>query len=189
MKRNAQFGSRILKMALIVSGAACGLLFPQFADAQASLEYEVKAAFLLNFAKFVEWPANAFATPNSPLAICVLGKDPFGRALDEVVRGERIDGRVVIVRRILEARVAAKTCQMVFIAAGAKDVPAILRALGPGVLTVGEQENFLVDGGVIRFAIDNRRVRFDINRTAAQGAGLTLSSQLLTVARSIEERW
>jgi hypothetical protein len=189
MKRNAQFGSRILKMALIVSGAACGLLFPRSADAQAFLEYEVKAAFLLNFAKFVEWPANAFATPDSALAICILGKDPFGRALDEIVRGERIDGRPVIVRRLHETAVPAKTCQVAFIAAGARDVPVIVRAVGPGVLTVGEQENFLVDGGVIRFAIDNRRVRFDINRTAAQGAGLTLSSQLLTVARSIEERW
>jgi YfiR/HmsC-like len=188
MKRNVQFGGRVLRVALVVSGAACGLLFLRSADAQASLEYEVKAAFLLNFAKFVEWPANAFSSPNSPLAICILGKDPFGRALDEIVRGERIGGHPAIVRRMAEAGVAAKTCQIAFIAAGVRNVPAILRAFGPGVLTVGEQENFLVDGGVIRFAIENRRVRFDINRTAAQGAGLRLSSQLLMVARSIEER-
>ncbi len=165
---------------------AGSLLWPNCALAQAALEYEVKAAFLLNFTKFIEWPANAFAAPDSPFTICILGKDPFGRALDQIVEGESIAGRKLMVRRISQDP-EPQTCQVVFISNGEKEVRRILSGLMNGVLTIGEGENFIRAGGMIAFAIENRRVRFDINQTAAESAGLKLSSKLLTVARTVDK--
>jgi hypothetical protein len=153
---------------------------------EATLEYQVKAAFLLNFTKFIEWPPGAFSGAGDPFAICILGKDPFGRALDDIVEGEAVGARKLTIRRISEAP-APRTCQMLFIGPGEKEVSRTLEALGPGVLTVGEGDEFSRDGGVIAFVIDNRRVRFDINVSAAGRAGLKLSSRLLSVARAIEK--
>jgi len=165
---------------------ASALLFvsPVGLYAQAALEYEVKAAFLLNFAKFVDWPPNAFAAPRSPLAICILGKDPFGHAIDDVVQDEVIDGRKVIVRRISQAP-PAHTCQIVFTAETGREIRAILESLGPGVLTVGEGDAFVHEGGIISFLIESRHVRFDVDRKAAELADLKLSSRLLAVARTV----
>jgi hypothetical protein len=162
------------------------LMLPSRTVAQTDLEYQVKAAFLLNFAKFVEWPSAAFADSDSPVAICILGKDPFGRAIDDLVQGEAANGRKLMVRRVSQLP-APQTCQVVFTEASTKDVSKTLDGLGRGVLTVGEGGSFLRDGGIIAFVIDNRRVRFDINQTAAEGAALKLSSKLLSVARSIEK--
>ncbi len=161
-----------------------GLARGQTADE--TVEYQVKAAFLLNFAKFVEWPAGAFPTADSPIAICVLGKDPFGRALDEVVQGETVNARRLVVQRINQAP-APRMCNVLFVGGGEKDVPKLLDSLGRQVLTVGEGDKFLRDGGMIALVIDNRRVRFDVNQMAAVNAGLTLSSRLLSVARSVEK--
>lgn len=154
--------------------------------AQTELEYQVKAAFLLNFAKFVEWPSSAFADADSPVAICILGKDPFGRTIDDLVQGEVANGRKLMVRRTSQLP-PPQACQVVFAEASTKDVAKTLNGLGRGVLTVGEGGSFLRDGGIIAFVIENRRVRFDINQTAAEGAALKLSSKLLSVARSIEK--
>jgi hypothetical protein len=161
-------------------------MLPGRTVAQTDLEYQVKAAFLLNFAKFVEWPSSAFADSDSPVAICILGKDPFGRTIDDLVQGEEANGRKLIVRRMIQLP-APQSCQVVFIEASAKDLAKTLSGLGRGVLTVGEGGSFLRDGGIIAFVIENRRVRFDINQTAAEGAALKLSSKLLSVARSIEK--
>ena len=150
------------------------------------LEYQVKAAFLLNFTKFVEWPPSAFGAADSPIAICILGNDPFGNSLDQIVAEEVVDGRRVGVRRIKRTP-APKSCQALFVGMPEKEVLSILSGLGPGVLTVGEGESFVRDGGMIAFVIENRRVRFDINQTAAERAGLKLSSKLLSVARSVEK--
>jgi len=149
-------------------------------------EYQVKAAFLLNFTKFIEWPANAFADSGSPFSICILGRDPFGRALDDFAEGEAVSDRKLVVRRINESP-AAQTCQLVFVDSAGKDLGRILGGFGRGVLTVGEGERFLRDGGMIAFVIENRRVRFDINQSAVEGVGLKISSKLLSVARSVEK--
>ena len=153
--------------------------------AETSIEYEVKAAFLLNFTKFIEWPDNAFADSQSPIAICILGKDPFGRALDEIVQGEAVNARKVTVRRISEAP-TPRTCQVVYVGRLEKDAKTVSSIKG-GVLTVGEGDGFLRDGGMIAFVLENRRVRFDINQSAAESADLKLSSKLLSVARSVEK--
>lgn len=148
------------------------------------LEYQVKAAFLLNFTKFVEWPPVAFADEHSPLAICILGEDPFGDALNEIVKGEAVNGREIVVSRIARPP-APKACQVMFVARAEKDVRKMLGELGPGVLTVGEGERFLQDGGVVAFVIENRRVRFDIDQRAAAKGMLNISSRLMNVARSV----
>jgi len=156
------------------------------AAADEPLEYQVKAAFLLNFTKFIGWPAEAFAAADSPFAICILGDDPFGGALNAILAGETVAGRKVTVEKIKRAP-APKSCQMLFISSSEKEVRKIFPALGPGVLTVGEGETFTRDGGMIAFVIENRRVRFGVNQPAAENAGFKLSSKLLNVARFVEK--
>ncbi len=153
--------------------------------AEESLEYSVKAAFLFNFTKYIEWPPEAFARPDAPLEICVFGSDPFGETLDQTVAGESVNGHKVVVHRVSRSPVP-KSCHVVFFGAVEKGDHNVLPELGRGVLTVGEGEPFLGEGGMIAFVIENRRVRFAINQTAAAGAGLRLSSQLLKVAKSVE---
>lgn len=154
--------------------------------AEETLEYQVKAAFLLNFTKFIDWPAAAFAQPDSPVSICILGEDPFGPALDQIVAGEVVNGRKVAAERIKRAP-ASRSCQVLFVAKSEKGGAKLLSGLGPGVLTVGEGESFLREGGMIAFVLDNRRVRFEINQTVAENAGLKLSSKLLNVAITVEK--
>lgn len=152
--------------------------------ARAAEEYEVKAAFLLNFTKFVAWPAAAFADARSPLAICVLGEDPFGDALDEMVKGEAVNGHAVTVQRIRRAP-DSKGCQVLYFGGGERSAQELLADLDPGVLTVGEGDKFLREGGIIAFVVEDRRVRFDINQGAAARAMLMVSSRLMSVARNV----
>jgi YfiR/HmsC-like len=154
--------------------------------ADESLEYKVKSAFLLNFTKFVEWPAVAFEAPDSPITICILGEDPFGSTLDQIVAGEVVDNRKIAVSRIRRAP-APKACQVLFVGRPEKEAVSLLPPLEPGVLTVGEGESFIRDGGMIAFVIENRRVRFSANQTAAESAGLKISSRLLNVAKSVKK--
>jgi hypothetical protein len=154
------------------------------ADHSEASEYQVKAAFLMNFTKFVEWPAGAFRDASQPITICVYGDDPFGAALDQVVEGESVSGRRLAVDR-LRRPPAPKTCQVLFISRSERDAPAIVAAAGPGVLTVSDQDNFLHDGGVIAFVLQARHVRFDISLRAAAKASLVISSRLLNVARAV----
>ena len=148
-------------------------------------EYQVKAAFLLNFTKFVDWPEDQFPDADTPLTICIAGEDPFGSALDEVVAGEVVNGRKVVIERLKEQ--LADRCPVLFVNKIGKEATKIVSAAGPGVLTIGEGKNFVDDGGIIGFVVENRRVRFDINQKAAQRAGLRISSRLLSVARSVEK--
>src|SRR5579883_137712 len=170
---------------LIWRALACALFVASSCAAAGASEYEVKAAYLLNFTKFVDWPSSAFDGPNSPMTICVLGRDPFGRALDEIVQGETVNGRRLEVRRIAQPP-EPRACQVIFLSQTNGDAAKLLGSIGPGVLTVGEGDAFLRDGGVVAFVIEDRRVRFDINRTAAEAAELKLSARLLRVARSVQ---
>jgi hypothetical protein len=182
MKRSGRRRLRWLAACLV--GCLPASLLTTRAMEQTPSEYDVKAAFLLNFMKFVDWPSTAFADADSPIAICILGKDPFGRTMDELAKGESVNGRKLIVRKLAEPP-PSKTCQMVFVHGPGKEAAKTIGAMGKGVLTVGEGEEFVREGGIIAFVMENRRVRFDINSSAAEGAGLTLSSKLMTVARSI----
>jgi hypothetical protein len=155
-------------------------------NAQAPDEYQVKAAFLLNFIKFVGWSPSAFENSTAPFRICILGEDPFGRDLDELVAGERIEGHRVEVERLGRGPVP-KSCQELFVSKSQKDVAAVLAELGPGVLTVSDREGFLDDGGMIALVVEDRHVRFDINKRAAAKASLTMNARMLNVARSVRQ--
>jgi len=146
-------------------------------------EYEVKAAFLYNFARFVEWPPEAFRDPADPFVIAVLGRDPFGPVLDETMAGKTVAGRRIEVRRATRVE-DVRDAQMVFISSSERaNMPAILKALDrPGVLTVGESDGFAERGGAINFVLQARKVRFQINPARAEEARLKMSSQLLKLA-------
>jgi len=148
-------------------------------------EYQVKALDLFNFTKFVDWPAASFADEHSPFCICVLGDDPFGKFLDQILEGEEINGRKLVIQRIRRVP-EQKSCQVLFVSGSEKEVGKTLAPLGPGVLTVGEGDEFRQAGGVITFVTENRHVRFDINQRAAGNARLVISSRLLSVARNVE---
>ena len=154
-----------------------------------SLEYDVKAAFLFNFAKFVEWPEDRPEGDRSALVIGVLGVDPFGGALDAAVRDKTVNGRALSVKRFREVKDLAP-CQILFISASeTRRLPEILSRLGgTPILTVGEPEAFTREGGIIRFVTEDNKVRFEINVEAAERANLRISSKLLALARIVHGR-
>ena len=151
------------------------------ASAQAaSLEFAVKANYLYKFAPFVQWPPAAFAGPASPFAICVVGDDPFGVALDQAVKGQTVDGHPVLIRRLV-AVASNPECHVVYVArTGAQKPAQVLQLLrGEPVLTVTDEG---VDGGIVQFVLRDGKVRFGVDVGAAQMSGLTISSKLLSLA-------
>lgn len=154
-----------------------------YIEASAPTEYQVKAAYLYNFGKFVQWPAKAPTAPGGLFAICVLGQDPFGPILDATVAGETIDGRSVVAKRISRAQDAAD-CRILFISSSEDDeLGEILAALDKtSVLTVSDIPEFTRRGGIIHLVLDGNKVRFEVNLAVAERAGLSLSSQLLKLA-------
>jgi hypothetical protein len=152
--------------------------------ASCSGEYDVKAAFLYNFAKFVEWPADSFPSPDAPFSICVLGADPFGQVLDDVARGERIQGRPLVVRR-LKGWDDAESCQILFVSTSVReDFDQLLGGhTFRRTLTVGEVPQFLAAGGHISFFLEGTSVRFAVNADNVARTDLQISSKLMRVAR------
>jgi len=146
-------------------------------------EYQVKAAFLYNFAKFVEWPAEALGPPGDPLPVCVLGEDPFGRALDDAIGGKKIEGRALTVRRISDAR-QAKGCRILFVSSSERrGVLSVLAGIDEsGILTVGEADSAVSPGMIINFILEGKKIRFSINTAAAERQKLRVSSRLLSLA-------
>ena len=147
------------------------------ASQDVSAEYRVKAAYLYNFVKFVEWPGES-----SSLTICVAGRRVFGTLLEDIVRGEAVDNRRLDAREILEPD---DGCHVVFVPEGAAASAYLRAARGRPVLTVGETSAFMAQGGIARFYIDAGNVRFEINPAAAEQAGLRISSRLLQLARIV----
>jgi len=167
---------------------ACALGIPLNAEAaEDRTAYQVKAAFLYNFAKFVEWPQDTFKNADSPINICILGASPMGPILQETVRGKLVDGRPLAVREFANSSQSAG-CQILFVSASEqKRLRAILEATkSSNLLTVGETESFAADGGVVGFTLDQGRIRFDINLQAAQMQRLKISSKLLSLANSVK---
>jgi len=148
-------------------------------------EYQVKGAFLLNFAKFVEFPPKAFTAPGDPIAICVLGQNPFGPGMDQAAAKIVVANRSVSVRPVADAQ-HARRCQIVFVSVSErKRARPLLKALqGQSVLTVGESEDFLENGGVVNFKLDGAKVHIEINTEAADRAGLHISAKLLSLAHA-----
>ena len=179
----------------LVTGFVAGMLFVLLsgaskvrAQAERPSEYEVKAAFLFNFAKFVEWPAEAFSNPSEPIRLCVLGEDPFGRVLDQAVQDKSINGRTLMILRSQQVR-GLRACHILFVGTSEKErLAEIFAALqGSSALSVGDTEQFVQSGGAIQFNLQDNRVRFTINLAAAERARLKISAKLLSLARVVRD--
>ena len=155
--------------------------------AQSPSEYQIKAVFLYNFAKFVEWPSDPGGNPG-PISICVLGDDPFGGTLDEAIKGKTVNGRELVARRYKQVK-ETTTCQIVFISSSDKKVlrSILERLIRPGALTVGETEGFAQLGGVINLTLEDNRVHIEVNVDAAERARLKISSKLLNLAKIVRD--
>ena len=171
--------SRAVMAALMVVWS-CAL--PTAAPGQTSNEYQVKAAFLLNFAKFVEWPSDAV---DGQLVLGILGDDPFGVLVDQIVSGKLANGYRLTVRRFKWGE-NLRNCNMLFVSSSErKHLPQIMEALrGSDVLTVGETSQFNHAGGIIRFFIQSKTVRFEINPEASSKTRLKISSKLMALSRA-----
>jgi len=156
------------------------------AEAPVSREYQIKAAFLYNFTKFVEWPPQRFVPDDRPIVIGVLGGNPFGDELANTLRDRKVNGRAFVIKAIVLAS-EATAVDLLFVPAG--EEPHLAGALasinGAGVLTVGESAQFATLGGAITFTVNADKVRFEINRVASKQAGLKISSQLLKLASAV----
>ena len=150
----------------------------------------VKANWLLNCARFIEWPERAFSDMHSPFIIGVLGKDPFGKSLDKAFEGKVVKGRPFVVRR-LSASQDLKACHILFVSPSerkrTRDLLAKLK--GAPVLTVGETDEFLAQGGMMQFVRKEDTIRFAVNLEPAQSARLYLNANLLKVAVSVRGRY
>ena len=173
-------GWKMLLIGVVLGSLAVGT------QAQSAGEYQVKAAFLYNFAKFVEWPQNSFSDASAPLRICVFGRDPFGQELRDLVSAKTVQGRKFEVDQVVDLQ-QARLCHVLFIASSEKTaVKRILEGLrGASVLTVGDTKGFAEQGGMINFVLENDRVQFEVNSKAAEQAGLKISSKLLSVAKLV----
>lgn len=172
-------------MRLVVAGGAALWLGGQAAAAEVAKEYQIKAAFLYNIARYVEWPKSRFETAESPLTVGVLGTNPFGGELEQVTRGRRIGEHPIVIVPV-SSPLEQSRVHVLFVSADGER----LLAPGPlpGVLTVGESERFAGLGGLITFISEAQKVRFMVNLDAANAAGLKISSQLLKLASVVRRR-
>jgi hypothetical protein len=148
-----------------------------------SRESQVKAAMLCNFVQFVDWPSDAFASADSPLVIAVMNPNPFADLLDNLTRGKTVSGRSIVIRHCNSAE-ELHGCQELFIpAARSADLSALLHAVAQQpVLSVGETDAFPQAGGVLRFYVEDNKVRFEVNPDAVADAHLQISSKLMKLA-------
>jgi hypothetical protein len=171
-----------------ISIVACVLALAMTAAAQSprAPEYQVKAAFLYNFAKFVEWPAGTFPSPSAPFRVCVLGHDPFGDTLTSIVQGKSISGHAIVSSQV-QSPAEARSCHVLFLSQSDPETVrlGLARLRDLPILTVGESADFLSLGGMINFVLEEDRVSFEINLEAAERHRLKLSSKLLAVARVV----
>ena len=180
---------RLTTVAVVVLAAfVLVLAAPVQAQDQAAEEHEVKAAFLYNFTKFVEWPQGAFPDDGAPVVVGVFGPDPFGPTLDDIVAGKRVGDRPLVIRR-LDSSDGLAACHVLFVSsAKAAEFVRLLPSLAHRpILTVGETDGFCETGGVVQFVMPQRKVRFRINVTAAERAGLKISSRLLDLAEVVRQ--
>ncbi|HTZ74541.1 MAG TPA: YfiR family protein [Candidatus Aquilonibacter sp.] len=160
------------------------------AQSNQAAEYQLKAAFLFDFAKFIDWPPSAFAGAQSPFTICIIGRDPFGSFFDEYVADKTIDSRPALIERFASFKLPAGTrCQIAFISASEqfhyRDVIASFS--GQSTLLVGDAGGFASSGGAIEFLLEENHIRFAINPEAADRADLKVSSKLLALAQIVHD--
>jgi len=167
----------------------CLLAFAlSFVQAEESVEYKVKASFLYKFLQFVEWPETAFKDKDASILIGVLGDDPFGELLDQVARDRKVGSRSVEVRRYKDAK-AAREAHVLFVGLKGDQLSNALKTLAEvPTLTVGESGAFIDSGGIVRFAVRDEKIAFDINPDAAKKVELKIASQLLRLAKIVKPK-
>ena len=149
-------------------------------------EYQVQAAYLYNFGKFVKWPNLAPANQSGAFTICVLGQDPFGSVLESTLAGQKVNGKPVVVKRLARTQDAA-ACHILSLSAALRDLKGTLAAIdNSSVLTVSDMQDFSKRGGMIQFILDGDRVRFEINLESAEKSHLVVPSELLKVAAAVK---
>jgi hypothetical protein len=166
-------------------GIAMLYLMPFAVQGQITPAHQVKAAFIYNFTQFVQWPSHAYEGSRSPFVIGILGENPFGSYLEELVKDEKVNGRSIEIRKFKNAA-DVERCHILFINKG--DAAAIARSFrGRGTLTVSDEDNFAKDGGMIRFFTANNKIRLQINPAAARAANIDISAKLLRLAEIVEQ--
>ena len=168
--------------------AAIAVVFvaPVPVRAQPSLEYSVKAALLLNFPRFIEWPESAFSSAQSPIEVCIVAASPFGDALARALEGETVGARTLITR---EVRTPSESsgCHLLFVPAGTEShAAALLKENLPHTVTVGESDQFEQMGGAVRFVLDGGRVRFNVNLRPVEQRGVRISARMLKLANRVD---
>jgi YfiR/HmsC-like len=187
IKRRCSPAKNLQLIAMAVLAVLAATAAAQRPSAQSSAEeYQVKAAFMFHFAQFVEWPSGAFKDTNDPLTYCTVGEDPFQGALEQSLNGKLIGTRRARILHLKQAR-QFQDCQVVFIGTTErKEISTILAALkGAPILTVGDQADFVKDGGMIGFCLEDKKIRFEINLDAASDANLRISARLLALAKAV----
>ena len=171
------------RAAILLLGCLFAFGAPAWGQDTGPTEYQIKAAFLYNFVKFVDWPTQAYAGPTSPTVIGILGENMFGHNLEQAIHNKVIHHHSLQFKQF-DSAAEVTNCQVLFISASERNrFPQILAALrGKSILTVSESGHFIPDGGMINFIIVDRKVRFQINNRAARQAGLIISSDLLNLA-------
>jgi hypothetical protein len=149
-----------------------------------SREYQVKAAFIYNFTQFVEWPADSFAKDDSPFVVIVLGNDPFNGALEQTMAHKVVGSHPIVVKHCGSVD-SMEPCQLLFVASGqAGSMNAILSKIGKNpVLTVGESDSFMSDGGAVRLFLDGGHMKFELNPDVCTAARLVVSAKLMSLAK------
>ena len=180
--------TRLVLLVVVVICSVTSLASPASSQSSGTSGYEVKSAFLFNFAKYIDWPTTSFANPQSPFSICVLGRDPFGNILDETLLGKVVDGRPLLIQR-LKDKTGARSCQLVFVSSSeSAHLPEIFASVqGANVLLIGETAGFAVLGGTIEFTLNDDHVGFAINTDAVNRSGLKFSSKLLALAKIVHD--
>lgn len=183
------FYARIMVSIMLALSSIILMPIQPSAAAEESLEYSIKAAFLFKFGSFVEWPAQAFPNPQSPIIIGVYGEDPFGSRLDRIVQGKTISNRPVVLKRYQRIE-QAREAHILFISETENsEMENILETLkGSYVLTVSERNSSMQNSGMINFIIVDNNVRFEINLASAEREGLKVSSKLLNLAKTVKTR-
>jgi hypothetical protein len=170
---------------LLFFGAVLSAACLQPVRAQSSAEYEIKAAFIYNFAKFVQWPAPAFAQPQSPLILCMIGKDLFGSALDTIDH-KLAQGHELQVRRPVRLE-DIKTCHILLVSESERNklAPIFHAVSGASILTISDLDRFAEAGGIIGLYNVDNQVQFAINLEVSRSASLQINSQLLKLAKIV----
>ncbi len=173
----------------IASSALPGGVAVAYADSLSQREYQIKAAFLYNFTKFVEWPADRFADDSAPIILCVFGKDPFGATLEDTVTGKTVKGRHIDIRRIDHVD-DLDACHVLFVGLSERERlrQIVESSRGANVLTVGDMDDFVEFGGVISLIKRANKIQFEINLVAAKQARLNLDLKLVTLASSVKKK-